>query len=244
MYIRTDDNNNIVEVISVGVKPTENGYEVNPDEIPLDVLKDIFKYKFINNEFIKNDNIMDSILEEVRNVKIQNMSAICNKLIENGISFNGENYSLKPNDQINLMKLETVAKLSPTTPIFYHADGQMCRQYSANEIINITETASAFIEFHTTYFNMLKAQIKTINDTAAISVINYGDALTGEFKTAFEQITSGFNFSISVVDDSFDPTVFLQKFDMNILNDIYKKDSSVMTGICDEGEISNETTSN
>ena len=55
MYIQTDKDNNIIQLITVGCCPAENGYEI-PDDTSEDILKNIFSYKYINGEFVFKDD--------------------------------------------------------------------------------------------------------------------------------------------------------------------------------------------
>lgn len=218
MYIRTDDNHNIIELIIVGVMPEKNGYEV--DKIDEEIMRDILNYKYIDGEFIKSEtDIRDKCIDEIRSLKIANMSQTCNMLIEKGIDFGGSHYSLTTTDQINLMKLESVARLSPETQILYHADGEGCREFSNEEIIAIATLAIGWITYNTTYFNQLKAQINEMTDIDDIISINYGMTLNETYNTQFMALTEGIDFTIDEVIDEFDYESLIPKVSENVVND-------------------------
>ena len=132
MYIQTDKDNNIIQLITVGSCPAENGYEI-PDDTSEDILKNIFSYKYIDGEFVFKDDTTNIKLQNVINAKLQFLSKTCNEQIEKGIDYNGSHYSLNSNDdQINLIQLGFDAKVSIITgqpleePLMYHADGEEC----------------------------------------------------------------------------------------------------------------------
>lgn len=211
MRLYLDENNKITGFARIGGR-APNSYEV--DSVPDEVLENILNYKYINGEFIKIDeNPRNNYIDIVRDVKINVMSSMCASMINNGIDFNGEHYSLTTTDQINLMKLESVARFSPETPILYHADGKECRQYSAEEIIQIATLGIGLITFHTTYFNQLKAQIKLMTDIDDIIGVKYGMKLDEVHDAQFKLLTNGIEFPLSEIDDMFDYETLIPKTD-------------------------------
>lgn len=234
MYIQTQADGTITQVITVGVKPTENGYEIERSSIPDEILQHIFQYKYIDGEFVKNETVLESKIDQIRSMKIANMSAICNQLITRGVDFNNEHYSLTSDDQINLMKLESIATLSPSTQIFYHPDGGLCRAYSTEEILQLANLATMWIVYHTTYFNFTKAQLSQETDVEKIINFQYGDTLNDAFNTQIQQIASGIDTSNmpTILDDpeeyrSVCHTIDLDKLaDEPIALDVYIEDPS------------------
>ena len=65
----------------------------------------------------------------------------------------------------------------------YHADGQECVFYSAEEINEIVDTANAFKIYHTTYYNALKIYINALETIEEISAIEYGVEIPEEYQT-------------------------------------------------------------
>lgn len=217
MYIRTDDNHNIVELIIIGVKPETNGYEV--DKIDESIIADIHNYKYIDGEFVKSEtDIRQKYINVIRQAKISRMSQTCNMLIEKGIDFGGSHYSLTTTDQINLMKLESVARLSPETQILYHADDESCRVFSNEEIIAIATLGIGWITYNTTYFNQLKSQINGMNNVDDIISVNYGMALDETHNTQFIALTEGLNFTIDEMIDEFDYESLIPKVSKEIIH--------------------------
>lgn len=221
MYIQTQADGTITQVITVGVKPAENGYEIERSSISDEILQHIFQYKYIDGEFVKNETVLESKIDQIRSMKIANMSAICNQLITHGIDFNNEHYSLTSDDQINLMKLESVATLSPSTQIFYHPDGGLCRAYSTEEILQLANLATLWIVYHTTYFNFTKAQLSQETDVEKIINFQYGNTLNDGFNAQIQQIATGIDTSNipTILDDPEKYRSVCQTIDLDKLAD-------------------------
>ena len=100
-------------------------------------------------------------VDYVKGVKIAEMSNTCNKVITNGFDVilsdgNSYHFSLTTQDQLNLITLSSMIA-SGETQIPYHADGELCRFYSAEDINKIITTATQFKTNQVSYFNALKA---------------------------------------------------------------------------------------
>lgn len=132
------------------------------------------------------DPIDETTIEYVRAAKINEMSKTCNQIIENGfdIEIAGEpcHFSLTVQDQLNLITLSSMAAQG-IDQIPYHADGQLCKFYTAEQINAIVNQATMFKTYHTTYYNALKAYINSLDTIEAIGAIVYGVDLPEEFKT-------------------------------------------------------------
>lgn len=204
MVIRIDDDCNIVEAATIGGDKTAlNCYEI--DNIPVDILSDIFSYKYINGQFIKKSDTDQKHIDSAKDVKIQFLSNTCASIIESGIDIGDDHYSLTYADQINLSKLASQATMMPQLPIFYHADGKLCRQYTPEEILYIAQTAVAWVTYHTTYYNFSKAYVKTIDNFETVRNFKYGMTLSEDLEEQLEAIlsTTGVTFT-DVIDDPYD----------------------------------------
>lgn len=208
-----DNDHNIVEVILIGGMP-ENGFEINELDVPEDILRDIFKYKYIDGEFIKNEleprDMLQENIETIRTMKIEWLSSVCHNLIEKGIDVDGHHYSLSGNDQLELLRLESIAKLSPLTPIYYHADGEKYRVYSAKEFLNIVTKALTWITYHRIYFNLLKSEILEMTNAYDIIKINYGAPLNNSNSTLLKSILTESVIPEIVYDESNYESMFVK----------------------------------
>lgn len=173
MYIEIDDSNKIIAVMSHADSSNPNIFEV-PEDTPDEIIQHAFDYKFIDNEFILDESSLDESLEKVKAMKLEALSMICNKVIESGVDYDGGHYSLTPNDQINLIQLASIAKLTPDVMLPYHADNELCHIYTAQQIVELGEIAISWVTFHTTYFNFLKSQIKEMTSIEEVINAQYG----------------------------------------------------------------------
>ena len=142
-----------------------------------------------DNEIITPETIEEldnPTLEYVKESKITEMSRACNQIIEAGfdIEFNGnqEHFSLTTQDQLNLISLSSmVAQGMEAIP--YHADGEICRFYSAADMNAIVTQATAFKIYHTTYYNALKNYINSLDNIQDIAAVTYGIELPEEYQS-------------------------------------------------------------
>lgn len=85
-------------------------------------------------------------------------------------------------DQLNLITLTDLVS-SGETSIAYHADNELCKFYSAEDIACITNYATQFKTYHVSYFNSLKAYIEALEDVKEISSIEYGTDIPEEYQS-------------------------------------------------------------
>lgn len=153
---------------------------------------------FPNFEIVEDDNNQLINIKEVINLtiekdnKISSLSSICSSTITAGtdVEWMGEtkHYSLTLEDQSNLMALYANASLGLSVP--YHADGETCRIYSAEEFQFVFNTVSHFKVYHTTYFNMLKHMILEMETKEEIDAAEYGMPLNDKYQKLLEEVIS------------------------------------------------------
>jgi len=119
----------------------------------------------------------DVTLEYVIAMKLIEMSNACNTIITNGFDAelsDGEthHFSLTTQDQLNLITLSTMLA-GGETAIPYHADDELCKFYSAQDITAIINAATAFKTYQVSYFNALRAYVESMTDMAAVSAVEY-----------------------------------------------------------------------
>lgn len=126
-------------------------------------------------------------VEYVRESKINEMKSDCNKTITHGFDIELSDvrtyhFSLTVQDQLNLItSAQMIASGSETIP--YHADGELCRYYSAADMNAIIEKANLLKTYHVAYFNSLKSYIASLNDIEKISKISYGNAIPTKYQS-------------------------------------------------------------
>lgn len=151
---------------------------------------------------LPTDPIEEITVEYVKNVKISEMNNTCNKVITNGfdtVLSDGEahHFSLTTQDQLNLITLSTLVE-SGENAIPYHADGELCKFYSAEDIETIITMATSFKTYHVSYFNALRAYIESLDTIEAIKAITYGTPIPEEYQS---EVLKVLNAQIGVSDE-------------------------------------------
>lgn len=121
----------------------------------------------------------------LRQSKISEMSLQCRRTIEAGVDvelrMETKHFSMDTQDQLNLMSLGVMAQTQELIP--YHADGETCIFYTADEINQIVAAATAHKVYHTTYYNALKNYINSLSTIEEIAAITYGTPIPDEYQS-------------------------------------------------------------
>ena len=170
-------------------------YEV----IEIDV-SDILKFDGVD---VENDEearrLVEPTLEEVREDKVKEISDICRETVFRGIDVtlsdgSTKHFSLKTEDQINLNGLLSrvnMGDFKAENGVPYHADGELCTLFLADDFILVANTAARFILEQTTYCNHLMAYVKSLESRAEVEAVTYGQELTGEFLENYKLVVGG-----------------------------------------------------
>lgn len=96
-----------------------------------------------------------------------------------------EHFTYNLADQSNISEMFT-AVMAGATEYPYHADGEICKIYTKEQIVAIYGTLSLFKTEATTYHNSLKSQINAMTDADAISATKFKETeLIGEYLTNY-----------------------------------------------------------
>lgn len=131
-------------------------------------------------------------LESARAVKETELSAACNAAIVAGMDVpttNGtEHFSLQETDQINLTTAYN-AVVSGAEQYPYHADGKLCRMFSADEIKSISAASIQHKMYHTTLCNHLLTWARRAETAEELAGITYSaDNLPADLAQNMTQI--------------------------------------------------------
>lgn len=115
-------------------------------------------------------------LDAIKAKKEAELSAACNAAIVAGMDVETlqgkEHFSLEETDQINLTTaLSAVQTGAAAYP--YHADGQMCRMFSADEITAISNASIQHKMYHTTLCNHLLTWVRRAETELEVESITY-----------------------------------------------------------------------
>ena len=105
------------------------------------------------------DIVGEDAVPVMRTAKLQEVGAACSAAIYAGVDVDGAHYSLTEHDQTELMAQYTMVK-EGAAAVPYHADGQLCRMYPAEEFGALAQAATAHVFYHRTYCNHLNAWIR------------------------------------------------------------------------------------
>ena len=110
-----------------------------------------------------------------------------------------EHFTYSLADQSNISEMFT-AILAGATEFPYHADGEICKIYTKEQIVAIYGTLSLFKTEATTYHNSLKAQINAMTDIDAISTIKFKETeLTGEYLTNYNEMMASAQTQLNAI---------------------------------------------
>ena len=128
-------------------------------------------------------------LEEIKEQKIAEMNFEQQRVIKAGINVTlsegiTEHFTLKDQDQISLMGLQTLAAQG-TEKIPWHEsnNAEHCKYYSAEDMNKITSAALSFISFQVTYFRDLRIYINSMQDKESIQAVEYGMYIPEEYQS-------------------------------------------------------------
>lgn len=193
-FIITDKNNMITSIITIGGAPEpvpdQNVYEIYPGDIPSSAISDLGSYSYDGKRFTKipSKDIKQFHIEEYKMAKIETMRSMCNFCITSGIDVNDEHYSLTTEDQLNITRLGLQAMDERDSSILvYHADTKPARVYSKQEMEYIYHKAVIWINYHITYFNLLKQYIETLTNVLDVLTVNYLMDLPKEYMTQLNE---------------------------------------------------------
>ena len=214
-YIRLDSNNHIIKGFSDAFEqPLETDICINEQggrqfELNGEINPTLFdgyscaKYKYVETEngfeILKTtlqerqeELLNRTTLEQAKADKISELSFICNRTIEAGVnvtvSTGQQHFALKDYDQIEILTL-TGDVLAGATEVPYHADGEGCRMYSADEFILISNESRRYITYNRTYFNQAKKLVESLTTKEEVYSIQWGAPLPKEFDDNLKAIT-------------------------------------------------------
>lgn len=101
-----------------------------------------------------------------------------------------EHFSLTDNDQINLSNLVEQIK-NGVAQVPYHADGQLCRMFTAEEMTGVYQAAVQYIAYNTTLCNHLLTWVRRCTTVVDVNAIAYNSTLPDDLKKNMDMILGG-----------------------------------------------------
>ena len=127
-------------------------------------------------------------VEQVREAVRQEIGAACTAAIYAGIIVGDSHYSMTEHDQTEIMAQFTAVK-EGAAAVPYHADGELCRMYPAEEFTALAQAAMEFIFSHRTYCNHLNAWIARAS-LKELDRITYGASLPEDLGLHMAEVVS------------------------------------------------------
>ena len=160
-----------------------NNCEIKTSEEAFEVNYALAVKEAYNGEVIV-ENVEDNRpLDAIKADKEQEISLACNQAIIVGMDVETskglEHFSLQETDQINLTTA-TNAIQQGLTEYPYHADGQLCRMFTAEEILSIANAATKHKLYHTTLCNHLLTWIRRAETKEELDSIIYSEEVLPE----------------------------------------------------------------
>ena len=142
---------------------------------------------YVKPEPIPDPEPYEPTLDEMKQQKINEVSAACKETIYAGVDVelptgSTEHFSLKEEDQINLFGKQAQITAG-ITQLEYHQDGHPCRYYTVDEMTAIITAAMQFVSYHTTYCNSLYTWINSVEDKEDFQKITYGASIPIEYQS-------------------------------------------------------------
>ena len=135
-------------------------------------------------------------IEELKEIKKQEINQACSSLIYSGYDYNGEHYDLSDEDQINMLAWSSIAQQG--SPVPYHSSGNPCRIYTSEEFLNLVAAITSFKTYNLTYCNLLKQQVDEMTNSEKVKAVTYGTTkLNEKYQEIMNTILGGQNETIS-----------------------------------------------
>lgn len=168
--------------------------EITLEKRPKEELLDMMNVFLISNKITKEEykllqNLRDDLITTIATAitnKLSELSQACEQTIIEGIdvetTIGSEHFSLEYTDQLEINNKYNQIKEGAES-VLYHSDGNSYRQFDANEMKLISDSADKHIQYHRTYFNILKSYVTSLTSVSEINSVTYGATLPSEFES-------------------------------------------------------------
>lgn len=156
----------------------------------------VSKGKLTVNEYVSlTDSSQEDLipsLDIIKASKLNELSTACEEAIAEGIdvttSLGAEHFSLEITDQLDINN--QIGKIiAGAAEVPYHADGKICRMFSAEEMTSLGDRVETFITYNRTYFNYLKAYVLSLKSIVEVNSVVWGTPLPSDLDSWLLQIT-------------------------------------------------------
>lgn len=130
-------------------------------------------------------------LEDARSYQLETVNKECTEAIYAGInvetSIGIEHFSLTEADQLNITALQSKC-MSGVKSVPYHSSGQICREFTADEMMHIANKAMEYVVYCTTLCNHIRAWINRTEAVGDVISIHFNSVLPDDLQESFNEI--------------------------------------------------------
>ena len=141
-------------------------------------------------------------IDSEKEKKLAEISEICQTKINEGadveLTTGTKHFTYTLADQANVSEM-FAALAAGATEYPYHADGEACEIYNAQDIITIYSTLSMLKTGQISYQNQLKQYVKNLETIEEVQGIVYGQDLTGEYLESYNTLMESAQTQMQIV---------------------------------------------
>lgn len=156
--------------------------ELSDEDIPFD------ESTSIDNVFPEGGTAEPTFSQLVE-IKLQELSSVCNMVIIEGLTIDGVHYSYTLEDQLNLESVKNTVSITGL-PLGYHANGQDCADYTKEQFLNIYIQLAMNKYCAQTYYNQLRSYLRSLEHTdenkELVEGFVYGMPLPEKYKENYD----------------------------------------------------------
>lgn len=156
--------------------------ELSDEDIPFD------ESTSIDNVFPEGGTAEPTFSQLVE-IKLQELSSVCNMVITEGLTIDGVHYSYTLEDQLNLESVKNTVSITGL-PLGYHANGQDCADYTKEQFLNIYILLALNKYCAQTYYNQLRSYLRSLEHTdenkELVEGFVYGMPLPEKYKENYD----------------------------------------------------------
>lgn len=146
-----------------------------------------------------------STLDQVKAFHMKALNRIGQSMIYKGFSYpspEGEpqQFSLTEQDQANITNLNLLCK-GGISFVPYHANGQSCRMFTAEEMMGLAEKASKFVTFHITRMNALHQLVMEATNKKDVLAIQYNTPLDVARSATIDEIYTALGITGALLEE-------------------------------------------
>jgi len=164
-------------------------------EKPLMDSNNCYNYSLVSSKVVERteeEKTADTgYVERARASKLEEVSNVCTATVYAGTDITTtvgvEHFSATGDDQMNLSAM-AIAVQQGATSVPYHADGKLCRMFTAAEILSAYAAVKAFVTHNVTFCNHLNVWIRRCTTAAEIQAISYTSVLPDDLLANFNAV--------------------------------------------------------